>query len=167
MTTSMEDIRKLQNSLVRLPPIFSSPSLSHRVCEKTSYKPKDSSFASERLHRDDFRKLFDHINGGIFRYSEDRQWLNPHFEKMLSDNAIFLSTVSRAYRKNNNLLYKYAVRPLVSYFRPWHLKTGMGSSLSSEIQSIEGAKYLWEKEHLEQALNSSEDLFRFQINSIC
>ena len=103
--------------------------------------------------------LFDHINGGIFRYSEDRQWLNPHFEKMLSDNAIFLSTVSRAYRKNNNLLYKYAVEKTIGFLfsTMGTSKTGMGSSLSSEIQSIEGAKYLWERENLEQALNSSED----------
>ena len=101
--------------------------------------------------------LFDHINGGIFRYSEDRQWLNPHFEKMLSDNAIFLSTVSRAYRKNNNLLYKYAVEKTIGSFDHGYLENRNGFLLILEIQSIEGAKYLWEKEHLEQALTSSED----------
>ena len=46
--------------------------------------------------------LFDHVNGGFFRYCLDRQWNSPHFEKMLSDNALLVSTYSRSLRNFQN-----------------------------------------------------------------
>ncbi|MBS1707306.1 MAG: DUF255 domain-containing protein [Armatimonadetes bacterium] len=39
--------------------------------------------------------MFDHVGGGFHRYSTDREWLLPHFEKMLSDNALMVGNLSR------------------------------------------------------------------------
>lgn len=42
--------------------------------------------------------IYDHIGGGFARYSTDTEWLVPHFEKMLYDNALLVATLSEAYR---------------------------------------------------------------------
>ena len=43
--------------------------------------------------------IYDHLGGGFFRYSVDSKWQVPHFEKMLYDNALLLSTYSRAFQR--------------------------------------------------------------------
>ena len=42
--------------------------------------------------------IYDQLGGGFARYSTDTEWLAPHFEKMLYDNALFLSVLSEAYQ---------------------------------------------------------------------
>ena len=59
--------------------------------------------------------LFDHVGGGFFRYSIDDDWEVPHFEKMLCDNALLLSTYSRAYRKYRSSLYRKIVERTVQW----------------------------------------------------
>ena len=52
---------------------------------------------------------YDHIGGGFARYSVDKRWLVPHFEKMLYDNAMALVAYSEAYRFFGNPRYKQIV----------------------------------------------------------
>jgi len=42
--------------------------------------------------------IYDQIGGGFSRYSTDTEWLAPHFEKMLYDNALLISVLSDAYQ---------------------------------------------------------------------
>ena len=49
--------------------------------------------------------LFDHIGGGFSRYSTDRRWLVPHFEKMLYDNALLILAYSRGFSLTKNPLF--------------------------------------------------------------
>ena len=50
--------------------------------------------------------IFDHIEGGFCRYSTDKRWLVPHFEKMLYDNALLIIVYLECYKETNNNLYK-------------------------------------------------------------
>ena len=56
-----------------------------------------------------FGGIYDHIGGGFARYSVDRFWKVPHFEKMLYDNAQLTSLYSEAYLKFKNPLYQEVV----------------------------------------------------------
>ncbi len=104
------------------------------------------------------RGLFDHVGGGFFRYSTDDEWKVPHFEKMLCDNALLLSTYSRAYRKYRLPLYRKTVEKTIQ----WLLRemgspeTGFSSSLSSDSNGKEGGYYLWEKDELEAIIGNEE-----------
>ncbi len=59
--------------------------------------------------------LFDHIGGGFSRYSTDRQWLVPHFEKMLYDNALLAFSYLEAYSFTQKTRYETAVRWIFRY----------------------------------------------------
>jgi uncharacterized protein YyaL (SSP411 family) len=47
-----------------------------------------------------FGGIYDHINGGFSRYSTDKKWHIPHFEKMLYDNAQLVSLYAKAYQND-------------------------------------------------------------------
>ena len=98
--------------------------------------------------------IHDHIGGGFFRYSTDEKWSMPHFEKMLSDNALLISTFSRSYRNNNNEHYREVIKSTIAWLNQEMgcPSTGYASSLSAESNGIEGAYYEWSLKELESAL---------------
>jgi len=49
------------------------------------------------------RGLYDHLEGGIARYSVDDQWIVPHFEKMLYDNILFIDLLTKFYQSIEDL----------------------------------------------------------------
>jgi len=98
--------------------------------------------------------VFDQLGGGFFRYSMDRKWQVPHFEKMLSDNALLISTYARAFRKYKETLYQEVVIKSLNWmFREMgNENEGFGCSLDSESEGVEGAYYLWNKRELDLIL---------------
>lgn len=98
--------------------------------------------------------VFDLLGGGFFRYSMDRKWQVPHFEKMLSDNALLISTYARAFRKYKETLYQEVVIKTLNWmFSEMGNETvGFGSSLDSELEGIEGGYYLWSTKELDSIL---------------
>ena len=52
--------------------------------------------------------IFDHLGGGISRYSTDEAWLVPHFEKMLYDNAQFIDLLTLVWPGTHSTLYRLA-----------------------------------------------------------
>ena len=103
--------------------------------------------------------LFDHVNGGFFRYCVDDAWQSPHFEKMLADNALLISSYSKGYRKRRNPLFKYAVEKTIrwAFTNLGSPEQGFGSSISSEVNQFEGAQYLWSKEELLRILDEGDE----------
>ena len=91
------------------------------------------------------KAIYDPLEGGFFRYALDREWNSPHFEKMLSDNALLISTFSKAHRKSNNPTYKRIVYQNLSWIETNLLQKdgGYSCSLSAHSGGIEGAYYLW------------------------
>lgn len=59
--------------------------------------------------------LFDHVGGGFSRYSTDRQWLVPHFEKMLYDNALLALAYTEAYQQTRRGYYRDVVCRTLDY----------------------------------------------------
>ena len=102
--------------------------------------------------------LFDHVNGGFFRYCLDREWSSPHFEKMLSDNALLISTFSRSWRKFQNPRDRKVIKRTLSWIERemGNPQIGYAGSLSAESDEMEGAHYLWEDEEMENVLGKKE-----------
>ena len=61
--------------------------------------------------------MFDHIGYGFCRYSTDRRFLVPHFEKMLYDNALLLSAYCHAFRATGNAFYRGVAERIADYLR--------------------------------------------------
>jgi len=59
--------------------------------------------------------IYDHLLGGFFRYSTDRYWLIPHYEKLLIDNAELLALYAKAYRQFGNPLYRKTAAGIVKW----------------------------------------------------
>ena len=59
--------------------------------------------------------IFDQIGGGFSRYSTDKKWLKPHFEKMLYDNALLLLTYSETYERTHETLYRDVAQRTADY----------------------------------------------------
>ena len=98
--------------------------------------------------------LFDHVNGGFFRYCLDRKWQSPHFEKMLSDNALLVSTYSRAWRKFQHPRDRKIILKTLEWIEREMgcAEKGFASSLSAETNQMEGAYYLWTQNEISEVL---------------
>ncbi len=103
------------------------------------------------------RGLFDHLDGGFARYSVDAQWHVPHFEKMLSDQALLARTYFNASRVNEGFaLFADVARHTVEFVQQ-HLRIGGGyaASLDADAAGIEGSHITWTAEEVATALDEA------------
>jgi len=113
----------------------------------------------------------DQIRGGFARYSTDKKWHVPHFEKMLYDNGQLVSVYANAYAATKNELYKETVFETLEFIQQ-ELLTNEGSFYSSlDADSLtetgaleEGAYYVWNKEELKNLLKNEFELFADYYN---
>ena len=103
--------------------------------------------------------MYDHLGGGFARYSVDEQWLVPHFEKMLYDQALLMRVYTHAWQMLDSPTWKTVIEQTVDYVKRdlRHPDGGFYSaedadSLTPDGHSEEGAFYTWSVEEIEAIL---------------
>jgi len=131
------------------------------------YHSKDKevlSFVETSLKKMALGGIFDPIEGGFSRYSTDKTWHIPHFEKMLYDNGQLISLYSKAYQFSKNDLYKTTVLKSINFVTN-NLMTSEGGFMSSmsaislgedSKKKDEGAYYVWSDKELKSIINSND-----------
>src|SRR6516165_4346965 len=102
--------------------------------------------------------IYDHIGGGFHRYSTDRYWRVPHFEKMLYDNAQLADVYADAYRCTKQRHYRDVVEGTIDFVLR-ELRDAGGafySALDADSEGAEGKYYVWKKEELAKILSEDE-----------
>jgi uncharacterized protein len=89
--------------------------------------------------------MYDVVGGGFHRYSVDERWLVPHFEKMLYDNALLVSTYLHAWVVTGRDRYRKVVEETVDYMlRELALpRGGLASAQDADTDGVEGLTYTW------------------------
>ena len=102
--------------------------------------------------------IYDHIGFGFHRYSMDSQWLVPHFEKMLYDQAMLAMAYTEAYQATGKGEYAESAREVFSYvLRDMTApEGGFYSAEDADSEGEEGKFYLWTYEEIQKALTSEE-----------
>ena len=105
--------------------------------------------------------IYDHLAGGMARYSTDSRWLAPHFEKMLYDNALLVSVLADAYQLTNNKIYKEAIHKTLDFFirEMKHSDGGFFAALDADSEGEEGKFYVWDKPEIDDILGQDSDLY--------
>jgi len=98
--------------------------------------------------------LFDQIGFGFHRYSTDAEWLLPHFEKMLYDQAMLMMAYTEAYQLTGHARHAKVVREIAEYvLRDMRDKTGgFYSAEDADSEGVEGKFYVWKTSEVEQLL---------------
>ncbi|MGI6706355.1 MAG: thioredoxin domain-containing protein [Clostridia bacterium] len=102
--------------------------------------------------------IYDHIGFGFSRYSTDRKWLIPHFEKMLYDNAFlamayleaFQATKKREFRLIAEQIFNYILRDMTSP------EGGFFSAEDADSEGVEGKFYVWTPDEIKKILGQEE-----------
>ena len=118
------------------------------------------------LNKIAFGGIYDQIGGGFARYSTDRLWKVPHFEKMLYDNGQLVSLYSEGYLKFKNPLYKEIVFESLEFVERELLdETGaFYSALDADSEEEEGKFYVWNEAELKLLIREDFDIFKDYYN---
>jgi uncharacterized protein YyaL (SSP411 family) len=102
--------------------------------------------------------MYDHIGYGFHRYSTDEEWLLPHFEKMLYDQAMLLIAYCEAYQATKNETFKNTAAEICTYvLRDMTMDSGgFYSAEDADSEGVEGKFYLWSQEDISGALTRDE-----------
>lgn len=105
--------------------------------------------------------IYDHVGGGLARYSTDAQWLVPHFEKMLYDNAQLIRQLNLAYASTGNEQFRVRIEDTISWLlREMRLPEGtFASSLDADSEGEEGRFYTWDRDQIKTTLGNDSSPF--------
>jgi len=104
--------------------------------------------------------IYDHLNGGLARYSTDNKWLAPHFEKMLYDNALFIDVLCDAYKITKNKKYQIAIEKTIDFClnELGSENGGFYAAIDADSEGEEGKFYVWSQQEIETILGHNAAL---------
>ncbi len=135
------------------PPKFPSP---HALLFLLRASPETGSLVDETLRRMRMGGIWDHVGFGFHRYSTDAEWLVPHFEKMLYDQALMSLACVEAFAVTGREEHARTARECLSYLMRG-LRSSEGAFFCAEdadSQGEEGRFYTWTADQIRQALGS-------------
>jgi uncharacterized protein YyaL (SSP411 family) len=106
--------------------------------------------------------IYDHLGGGMARYSTDHLWLVPHFEKMLYDNAQLVGLLARVWPATREELFRIRIEETIAFvLRDMRVDSGaFAASYDADSEGEEGRYYVWSEKEIRDVLPHSEvDLF--------
>jgi uncharacterized protein YyaL (SSP411 family) len=95
--------------------------------------------------------IYDHLGGGFARYSTDRMWLVPHFEKMLYDNALLARVYLHAWQLTGHERFRQVVTETLEYLLSPPVRidgAGLASAEDADSEGVEGRFYVWGRDEV-------------------
>ena len=112
------------------------------------------------------RGIYDHLEGGLSRYSVDEKWIIPHFEKMLYDNILFVNIInSYLTTKKSDYLKSKLIQTLKFINDEFTSENNLiGSAFDADSDGVEGKYYVWKFDELKNLFGNELDLFKKKFN---
>ena len=112
--------------------------------------------------------IYDHLEGGISRYTVDEKWIVPHFEKMLYDNIQYVSLLNNYLSIKESDYFKHKLKQTIKFINSEFLVKNslLGSAYDADSDGIEGKYYVWKYQELKDILQNELDIFKkkYQIS---
>jgi uncharacterized protein YyaL (SSP411 family) len=132
----------------------------NRTKEKTALTMVERTLRAMRLGG-----IFDHVGFGFHRYSTDAEWLVPHFEKMLYDQALLALAYTEAYQATGAGKFKVTAKEVLEYVLR-DLASPEGGFYAAEDADSEGEEgkfYLWTEEEIRKALSPEDAVLAVRL----
>ncbi|HYJ37402.1 MAG TPA: thioredoxin domain-containing protein, partial [Chitinophagaceae bacterium] len=105
--------------------------------------------------------IYDQVGGGFARYATDAEWLVPHFEKMLYDNALLLVCISEAFQLTGKEFYKEIIEETIAFVKRelTSPSNGFYCALDADSEGEEGKYYVWTRQEVTEVVGADAELF--------
>lgn len=106
--------------------------------------------------------IYDQLGGGFARYTVDKKWLVPHFEKMLYDNGLLVAVIAKAYKLTKKDLYRETIEHTLQFIARDMMSQegGFYASYDADSEGVEGKFYVWDEVEIDQLLGADAALFK-------
>lgn len=136
------------------------------------WKRKGKSHALEMVEKTlqemRFGGIYDQIGFGFHRYSTDREWLVPHFEKMLYDQAMLALAYIEAFQVTGNEIYGNTAREIFTYVLRdmTGSEGGFYSAEDADSEGEEGKFYVWEEKEIQEILGKDASALFIRVFNV-
>lgn len=106
--------------------------------------------------------IYDQIGGGFARYSTDTEWLAPHFEKMLYDNALLVSVLCEAYQITKKERYKEVINESIELIQRELMlenENAFFAALDADSEGMEGKFYVWSLDEIKKIVGDTAEIY--------
>ncbi|MBD3255025.1 MAG: DUF255 domain-containing protein, partial [Candidatus Lokiarchaeota archaeon] len=112
--------------------------------------------------------IYDHLGYGFHRYSTDANWLVPHFEKMLYDNALLAMAFSEVYAATEKAKYSKTTQEILTYILRDMTSSegGFYSAEDADSEGVEGKFYVWAQKEINELLDAEEAKIAIEVFNI-